>query len=235
MVTLLGVLISSLSLATVDAKSLFPKDSTTQWCGTIKGDVYACFPNPWGEDNFTTWFRFRTTPGIQGCLFGPNPFFRIGQYDTTRWIEDGHYGGPVLSRLTFTYDPDCDRVWAGTINNTAASGDSILMEFKMTPADTAVPDTIRGEMRALYLVEEEVSASRRQSLPSRLQWAGVGLRLPSGARGPVELKRLDGRGARHSTTLSYDGLWAIPARRPDPGLYLVRWTGGSGLVLVPPR
>lgn len=235
MVTLLGLLLGSLSLATVDLKSLFPKDSTTQWCGTVKWDLYACFPNPWGEDLFKKWYRFRTTPGIKGCLIGNDPFFSIGQYDTTFWFDDVRGGGPIITRKTFTYDPDCDRVWAGTIKNTAASGDSVLMEFKMTPADTAVPDTIRGEMRALYLVEEDVSTSRRQSLSSRLQWSAMGLRLPPGARGPIELKRLDGRGTRHSTTLSYDGLWAIPSRRPDPGLYLVRWTGGSGLILVPPR
>jgi hypothetical protein len=228
--------VALISAAMIAGKaSLFPKDSTTLWCGTIKGDVYACFPNPWGEDNFTTWFRFRTTPGIQGCLVGPNPFFRIGHYDTTRWIGDGHYGGPILSRLTFTYDPDCDRIWAGKIKNTAASGDSILMEFKMTPADTAVPDTIRGQMRALYLVEEDVSVSRRQSLSSRIQWSGSALRLPPGARGPVELRRLDGQAYSSNATVSADGLRAIPMRRPDPGLYLVRWVDGSGLVLVPPR
>lgn len=233
---MVNTVLALISTAMMSGKSsLFPKDSTTQWCGTIKGDVYACFPNPWGEDFFLTWYRFRSTPGISGCLIGERPFNRIGEYDTTIWYSVHRSGGPILSRHTFTYDPDCDRMWAGTIKNTAASGDSILMEFKMTPADTAVPDTIRGEMRALYLVEEEVSASRRQSLSSRLQWSGMGLRLPSGARGPVEFKRLDGRGSRHSTVISYDGLWAIPARRPDPGLYLVRWTGGSGLVLVPPR
>lgn len=230
------ILLASFTGAKEKLQSLFPKDTTTQWCGTVKGDPYKCFPNPWGEDNFIAWFRFRPTPGIQGCLLGDRgPFWRIGVYDTTMWYQSSGYGGPLLDRLTFTYDLDCDRVWAGTIKNTAASGDSILMEFKMTPADTAVPDTIRGEMRALYLVEEDVSTSRRQSLSSRLQWSGMGLRLPPGAQGPVVLKRMDGRSTRHSTTLSYDGLWAIPARRPDPGLYLVRWTGGSGLILVPPR
>lgn len=229
------ILLASYMGAKEKMQSLFPKDTTTQWCGTVKGDPYKCFPNPWGEDNFIAWFRFLPTLGIEGCLEGPNPFFRIGVYDTVTWHQSSGYGGSLLDRLTFTYDPDCDRVWAGKIKNTAASGDSILMEFKMTPADTAVPDTIRGEMRALYLVEEDVSVSNKQSLSSRLHWSGSGLHLPPGARGPVELRRLDGQAHRSTASVSADGLWAIPVRRPDPGLYLVRWVGGSGLVLVPPR
>jgi hypothetical protein len=233
---MVNTVLALISTAMIAGKaSLFPKDSTTLWCGTIKDDVYACFPNPWGEDLFLKWYRFRSTPGINGCLIGEGPYYQIGRYDTTTWYSTHRSGGPILSRLTFTYDPDCDRIWAGKIKNTAASGDSILMEFKMTPADTAVPDTIRGEMRALYLVEEEVSVGRRQSLSSRLQWSSSGLRLPPGARGPVELRRLDGQAYSSNATVSADGLRAIPMRRPDPGLYLVRWVDGSGLVLVPPR
>lgn len=233
MVTELGLLISVLLASNADLKSLFPKDSTTGWCGSVIGDAYDCFPNPWGEDNFRKWYRFRTTPGIKGCLIGEDPFFTIGTYDTLKWTSDIRYGGPVLSRFTFTYDPDCDRNWAGTIKNTALSGDSILMEFKMTPADTAVPDTIRGEMKALYLVLQDEAISRRQNPASRILWTGSLLRLPPRAYGPVLLTRMDGRGVR---TATHTVLGTSTAVAPDsplvPGLYAVRWSNGSGLVVI---
>jgi len=213
-----------------------PRDSTTAWCASVGVSYHSCFANPLGARNWIAWYRLRTNPGIQGCLDSEvSPFWLVGTPDTTEWFEIRQTNGPIVPRFAFFEQENCDVIWNGAVRNTAKMGDSLLLEFRMTPADTVVADTLRGDIHAIWEgVHEHIGVGSRQNPSQLLGWTGLALALPEGVVGEVRMRRLDGRVAIRAVR-DPAGAFAIPERVPSPGLYAVVWSNGSGLVSIPPR
>ncbi len=222
----------------VQARTVFgsgyPKDSTTEWCSWIpeQESIYRCFPNPWGSGRTHAYFRFPESTKVGGCLNWGNLGKRI---KPMTWILDGG-GPPYLPRITFDQDKYCLDSYGGSVGTTAQPGDSIDIEFWMTPSDTIVTDTIRGWFKAYYrgdIIDESYVPVTPKSPAPAPRWTPSGLVVARGTTGPFDLRDLRGRSVPVRPVPDGDHLLLQPQAALRPGLYRLRWPGGSAAVLVP--
>lgn len=233
MVTLLLVLLGVFPTATMVRGSGYPKDTTTEWCAMLDDpeQVYQCFPNPWGTGSTIHWYRIPASEGIGGCLNYMNLRVAI---DSATWILGGG-GPPYMNRITLDQDVECLADYRGLVVNRAKPGDSIDIEFKMTPADTSVADTIRGWFKAYYRGDlvGYVPVAPKLSSAQAPRWTPSGLVLARGTTGPFDLRDLRGRSLPVRPVPHGDQVLLQPVAPLRPGLYRMRWPGGSAAFLVP--
>lgn len=217
----------------------YPKDSTTEWCALIpdQASIYRCFPNPWGSGSTHVYFRFPESTLIRGCLTGGANFDK--RIHPNLWIFQGG-DAPYLPRVTFDQDKYCLDSYGGSVVNLAKPGDSIDIEFWMTPSDTIVSDTIRGWFKAYYrgnIVDLGYVPVTPKSPDKALRprWTPSGLVLARSLTGPFDLRDLRGRSVPVRRVPDGDHLLLQPQAALRPGLYRLRWPGGSAAVLVPSR
>ncbi|MCB9495369.1 MAG: hypothetical protein H6686_00590 [Fibrobacteria bacterium] len=215
----------------------FPKDSTTAWCDKLpyQEAIYKCFPNPWGSSATHVFIRFPDTSIVGGCLTGTS---NVGdKLYPEEWIFIGGHA-PFLPRITFDQSKECLDGYLGLVINHAAPGDSIDLEFWMTPRDTVVSDTIRGWFKAYYrgdLIGSTGIPLRGESSPRSVLWTPSGVILPSSWQGPYRLFDLKGRSFPLRTSHEGDKIRLQPATVLPPGLYRLVWPGGSSGILVPSK
>lgn len=214
----------------------YPKDSTTDWCSWIpdQESIYRCYPNPWGSGSTHTFYRFPESTKVRGCLTWGNLDKRI---KPMTWIFMGG-AAPYLPKITFDQDKYCLDSYGGSVGTTAQPGDSIDIEFWMTPSDTIVTDTIRGWFKAYYrgnIVDLGYVPVTPKSPAPVPRWTPAGLVLARGTTGPFDLRDLHGRSVPVRPVSRGDLVLLQPVSPLGPGLYRLRWTGGSAAVLVPSR
>lgn len=229
-------------------ESLLPKDPTTTWChkasysGIGLPDWYQCYSNPLGVDRMVYWWRLPDSNQVNNCLLLDESLrFPYGDLlRSTTWYEFSAgiliWGGPLVPRLTLDLDEDCvrrSRGYGGVFN--LKPGDSIRLEFKMTPWDTAVTDTIRGEIKA-YLRDSMPTIRARRHRITRgpaASWNHGSILLSRPEVGPFEL--IDLRGHTLTTRAQTDGqrTRVVPSTTLSPGLYHLRWPEGSASLVVP--
>jgi hypothetical protein len=235
MVSITGIGLLLLFRASAVFGSGYPKDVTTEWCGLLPDQelIYRCFPNPWGSGSTYTYYRFPESTKVGGCLDWGNLATRI---KPMTWIFMGG-GPPYLPRITFDQDKYCLDSYGGSVGTTAQPGDSIDIEFWMTPSDTIVSDTIRGWFKAYYrgnVVDlGYVPVAPKPSSAKAPRWTPAGLFLARGTTGPFDLRDLRGRSVPVRPVDQGDRLLLKPAAPLRPGLYRLRWPGGSMTFLVP--
>jgi len=194
------------------------------------------------------WWQIPDSLQVNGCLLDADaslfnetivfPDWNVVAVKPTIWYEfsESWWVGPLAPRITLAGDEYCVRHAAqlGVVFN-LTPGDSIRLVYKMTPWDTAVADTIRGEMKAYYrgLIPTTQTSRFLRSRRSSAIWHQGAILLSRPERGPFEL--LDLRGHILSTRDQIDGprTRVIPSNRPSPGLYHLRWPGGHAGVVVP--
>ncbi|MCB9495371.1 MAG: hypothetical protein H6686_00600 [Fibrobacteria bacterium] len=159
------------------------------------------------------------------------------KFDPDSWYWNAG-GPPYLPRMVLDQDAECLAGWMGLVVNRAKPGDSIDVEYKITPTDTAVSDTIRGWFKAYYrgdlIVSTGIPARGESSLRS-MRWTPSGVILPSSRRGPYRLFDLKGRSFPLRTSHEGDQIRLLPATVLRPGLYRLVWPGGSSGILVPSK
>jgi hypothetical protein len=152
------------------------------------------------------------------------------------WLWQGG-GLPLILRQTLNQDGDCLAGNQWRIVNHAKRGDSIDIEFWMTPRDTVVTDTIRGWFKAYYqgdtLFNGTIKVDRRPLPGSCPRWTPSGLLLAHSPTGPFDLRDLRGRSVPVRPVPQGDHLLLQPTTPLRPGLYRLRWPGGAAAVLVP--
>jgi hypothetical protein len=234
MVIITSVVLSVLCRAAMVFGSGYPKDSTTEWCSSLpeQESVYRCYPNPWGSGRTHTYYRFPESTKVGGCLNWGKLATRI---KPMTWIFMGG-GPPYLPRITFDQDKYCLDSYGGSVGTTAQPGDSIDIEFWMTPSDTIVTDTIRDWFKAYYrgdiIDESYVPVTPKSPVPAP-RWTPSGLVLARSLTGPFDLRDLRGRSVPVRPVPDGDHLLLQPQAALRPGLYRLRWPGGSAAVLVP--
>jgi len=188
------------------------------------------------------WWQIPDSAKVNACLLFEEtsnfPDWNVVVVNPRDWYEYPvlRWGGPLVPRITLDGDEYCVRHAAqlGVVFN-LTPGDSIRLEYKMTPWDTAVADTIRGEMKAYYrgLISTTHASRFARNQRSSATWRQGAILLSRPERGPFEL--VDLRGHILSTRDQIDGprTRVIPSNRPSPGLYHLRWPGGHAGVVVP--
>ncbi|MCB9497011.1 MAG: hypothetical protein H6686_09035 [Fibrobacteria bacterium] len=150
------------------------------------------------------------------------------------WIFVGG-DAPYLPRITFDQDKFCLDHDSRVVNR-AKPGDSIDIEYKMTPSDTVVSDTLRGWFKAYYrgdIVDLGYTPVTPRAPFSLLRWTGKGVDLPASASGPFLLRDLRGRSIPLEAHHRPEGIRVTPLRPPTPGVYHLTWPGGASTVLIP--
>ncbi|MCB9496697.1 MAG: hypothetical protein H6686_07425 [Fibrobacteria bacterium] len=174
---------------------------------------------------------------VEGCLAEGSANFPGGytwSYDSTvwyDWILSG-WGGPRVPRLEL-----------GAWDNTACTyridlkpGDSLLLEYKLTPADTAVADTIRGSMMVEWIgytwsTAVDPSRPRTAARPWREENA---VHLPLNFSGEWAVHDPSGRRIPTRSEGKADGIRLVLPRGARDRLLLLTGPAGS-FVLPPPR
>jgi hypothetical protein len=181
------------------------------------------------------YYRFPDSALISGCVT-----VNHGQtkFSTTHWLmQAGPL--PLITRLVLNQDGDCLLRYPSVVNR-AKPGDSIDIEFWMTPLDTMVADTIRGWFKAFYKGDTLYSGpiATDPKPPSSAQaprWTPSGFVLAASNTGPFDLRDLRGRSIPVRPAHNGEQTLLHPLIPLRPGLYRLRWPGGSAALLVPGR
>jgi len=240
--------------------SAIPKDSTTSWCTSrYKYDNYAyqCYPNPLGVDDMAFWWRISDTNLVNGCLYALSGYPFALQKDSkpfapSEWTEQTllSYGGPFVPRFDVFEDESCSNYWEIRGNKPKVKiqvGDSIRVQYKMTPGDTSVADTIWGEMNAYYMGVEDHwidgspyfpgdgVRSRAKSRTANATWSHGQILLAHPETGPVLVTNLRGQILSTRTRIDGPNTWITPTGPMPPGVYRLRWSKGQSVLVVPMR
>ena len=245
--------------------SVLPKDSTTSWCTSqyhYDTRTYKCYSNPLGVQNMTYWWRIPDTNLVNGCLYAllGIPFVlptTVIPYASATWYEQSDFGGsrvfegPMVARLSVFVDLSCSDYWEMKGNKPTVRlhpGDSLRIQYKMTPGDTSVVDTIWGEMNAYYIgvedhwgggnnpyFEDEGVRSRAKSRAASATWSHGQILLAHPETGPVLVTNLRGQILPTRTRIDGPNTWITPTGPMPPGVYRLRWPKGQSVLVVPMR
>ena len=206
------------------------------------------------------WWRLPDTSKVTGCLMAlvdisgavlPTETVPVSP---STWYEQSDFGGsfagPIAPRLSLYEDYWCSVFWGKRGKKPTLKlvpGDSILLEYKMTPRDTSVADTIWGEMNAYYLGIEDhwatdvnpylpTSVTRKMKLSGAyVAWSHGQILLAHPETGPVLVTNLRGQILSTRTRIDGTNTWIMPASPMPPGVYRLRWPKGQSVLVVPMR
>ena len=250
--------ITSLAMALVSTGFCFspslPKDSTTSWCDSVT--AYRCYPNPIGAGSMLYWWRVPDTNVVSGCLYrryitSPSRFLAGTDLYSSEWYPQinslGDVFGPMIPRISMYVDKSCFDYWTRKGRNPKLSlvkGDSLELEFKMTPKDTSVSDTIRGKMKVYFMgvadhwpMDGDPYNSGTplsvKNVPHSVTWSQGQILLIHPELGPVILMNLRGQILSTSDRIDGPNTWIAPNSPMAPGVYRLRWPKGQAAVVVP--